>query len=73
MRRACRIPWVCDKKDNVYMSRSVVKQVLNDLHEKAREKERRVTCDSCGFLYTPLPDVVRCPRCGYEKEEGNSA
>lgn len=70
----CRISGVSkDDEDNVYVNPLVVKQVIHDLAELAREESRKVDCQFCGYRYVPLEldGHVRCPRCKNEREEGD--
>ena len=70
----CRIRTVSDEDDNVYFHPAVIKQVLNDLQEMARDEKRKTaTCSVCVERFVPVErdGVTKCPKCGHEWEEGD--
>ena len=68
----CRILFVPDD-DNVYIHPAVIRQVINDLEDMAREESRKVECSFCKFRFVPLEieGEVRCPRCRNAPDQGD--
>ena len=68
----CRIPGVPDDEDNVYLSPSVVKQVISDITAKARYERRKMSCGFCNYKFIMrLIETEVCPKCRHEQPEAS--